>query len=596
MKSYLRYGPRKTFGVIASPNCNIAFDSSGQLVFTGGIQECNVWNLRQTSLISQFPVQEVYNNLYGAQTTVTYICRSPDECTVAIGCSNGDIKIYNYINNSLVITLSGHRSAITSLTYDLSKKGMTVASGSADSDIYVWDLVSNTAVLKLKGHKDAVTGLAFLKKGLNQFIISVSKDTQMKVWDLETAYCIQTILDHRTEIWGLVLLPTPALLASRSGLSDKTDNQYKYTYRILTISSDEYIRAYRVFDSSAFTTSDSTAGEDIISENEDDEPNEDIVEDEENLLEYYGQIKKPIGKNAVDRYVVIKVNDKHDLLGVQTNGKAIDFFRLKSLKESYKTQSNRLKRQKKRKVKDMEEDGGHHQKNMQETLDATTNSSIGMMDKEDNVEGAEDLDNRRDVIFSDEVEYVGMLMGSYRYKAFDFQNKAGTGTFNSLTDHIIVSTVNNLLEVHKVELSGAQPCVASISKTAIMDMHGHRSDVRGVCVSGDGATIASCSSEGLKIWSSSSHNCIRSCASGFGVSVVFVKGTNYVLMGTKEGAVQVCRPSTRCIYYDLPGYPILLFLSMIIVTYLPSDPRLRRSRPDLFFPVNRGATYFFSPW
>ena len=39
------------------------------------------------------------------------------------------------------------------------------------------------------------------------------------------------------------------------------------------------------------------------------------------------------------------------------------------------------------------------------------------------------------------------------------------------------------------------------TKSMVLDMHGHRSDVRAVTVSDDGNTIASCSSEGVKVWS-----------------------------------------------------------------------------------------------
>jgi U3 small nucleolar RNA-associated protein 12 len=49
MKSYLRYEPKETFGVIASPQSNVIFDFSGQLAITGAVRSVSVWNLRQAS-------------------------------------------------------------------------------------------------------------------------------------------------------------------------------------------------------------------------------------------------------------------------------------------------------------------------------------------------------------------------------------------------------------------------------------------------------------------------------------------------------------------------------------------------------------------
>lgn len=52
MQSYDRYSPDETLGIIASPDSNAIFDSTGKLAFTGAVQSVNVWNLRQASLVS----------------------------------------------------------------------------------------------------------------------------------------------------------------------------------------------------------------------------------------------------------------------------------------------------------------------------------------------------------------------------------------------------------------------------------------------------------------------------------------------------------------------------------------------------------------
>jgi WD40 repeat protein len=130
---------------------------------------------------------------------------------------------------------------------------------------------------------------------------------------------------------------------------------------------------------------------------------------------------------------------------------------------------------------------------------------------------------------------------------------------------VLASTSSNTLEVYRVTLPTPSQRAAAVStsaslsqfslaKLSVLEMHGHRSDVRCVCVSSDGLSIATVSSEGVKIWSTKSFSCIRSCATGYGVSMTFITGNRYVLVGTKEGRIQVCLPSP-------PSLPVLLFLS-----------------------------------
>lgn len=51
MKSYLRYEPKKCFGVITSPQCNVIYDCSGNLAITGSLQDVAVFNIRQATQV-----------------------------------------------------------------------------------------------------------------------------------------------------------------------------------------------------------------------------------------------------------------------------------------------------------------------------------------------------------------------------------------------------------------------------------------------------------------------------------------------------------------------------------------------------------------
>ncbi len=109
------------------------------------------------------------------------------------------------------------------------------------------------------------------------------------------------------------------------------------------------------------------------------------------------------------------------------------------------------------------------------------------------------------------------------------------------TYRVLGSTSNNTLEVFRVTVPAkqSQQREYSLEKTSVLEMHGHRSDVRGVCISSDGSQIASVSNEGVKVWSTKTYACVRSCATGYGVSMAYVTGNRYIIVGTKEGKIQV---------------------------------------------------------
>ena len=47
------------------------------------------------------------------------------------------------------------------------------------------------------------------------------------------------------------------------------------------------------------------------------------------------------------------------------------------------------------------------------------------------------------------------------------------------------------------------------------------------------------SSESLKIWSTASGRCVRTVASGYGLCGFFLAGNEQVLVGTKEGQLEL---------------------------------------------------------
>jgi len=72
-----------------------------------------------------------------------------------------------------------------------------------------------------------------------------------------------------------------------------------------------------------------------------------------------------------------------------------------------------------------------------------------------------------------------------------------------------------------------------------LDIAGHRTAVRALAVAEDDSLLMSASAEAVKIWSSSSTRCIRTMPSGYGLCGFFVSGNEHVVLGTKDGDLEL---------------------------------------------------------
>ncbi|KAJ1417352.1 WD40-repeat-containing domain protein, partial [Ochromonadaceae sp. CCMP2298] len=300
MKSYLRYEPAKQFGVISAPNCNIQYDYTGSLAFTGAIQEVNGWNLRQAAKVKQFSFSEPnYPFRTGGEATV--LQASPkSKPLLAVGYSKGTVRLFNYTNEVLVATLHAHRASVSALCFD--HEGVTLVSGGADSDIVVWDLVTFTALCRLRGHKDVVTALKMVsldndcaaQLGSTRLLVSASKDTLLKVWDVDTQVCVQTVVGHRCEVWALAA--SSATLSSSSSASEVV---------LVTGAADNLLRGYRL-------RARQVQGQDGEGE----------------ILEYFGSVER--GGEGSEKCAVLCFSAQGDLLAAQSGGKAVELFKVRT--------------------------------------------------------------------------------------------------------------------------------------------------------------------------------------------------------------------------------------------------------------------------
>lgn len=75
-----------------------------------------------------------FNDLKGDKHEVTIICRCPDKRHLAVGYDDGTVRVFDLTSGDLLITFSGHKSAVTALRYD--RQGLRLVSGARVSVIH----------------------------------------------------------------------------------------------------------------------------------------------------------------------------------------------------------------------------------------------------------------------------------------------------------------------------------------------------------------------------------------------------------------------------------------------------------------------------
>jgi U3 small nucleolar RNA-associated protein 12 len=249
--------------------------------------------------------------------------------------------------------------------------------------------------------------------------------------------------------------------------------------------------------------------------------------EDQNILSFFGALERSSG---ADRCSSLAVNSSQSLLAAQSSGKFIDVFRIRDVQETKKKMKRRMKR-----IQSKE-----------------SNKSGNKNDKESEDEEEEEEDEGKKAsssteggpLISDEIELVTTMKFSVKVRSFAFNPIS----FSDSEDLSLVSLVNNSLEIYKIPHSVEK---GPPLKLSLIDLAGHRSDIRSLAVSSDGNSVATCSSEAMKLWSTRGWQCTASAysssssSSGGGggnsylLSVAFVPGGRYVICGCKDGKLQV---------------------------------------------------------
>jgi WD40 repeat protein len=110
---------------------------------------------------------------------ITAIAFSPDGQRLLTGDRQGEARLWDAANGTVLATLKGHVGEVFAAVFHPS--GRRLATAGRDRTIRLWDVARGDEVLKLIGHTDYVFALAFSPDGAT--LASASGDTTVRLWD-----------------------------------------------------------------------------------------------------------------------------------------------------------------------------------------------------------------------------------------------------------------------------------------------------------------------------------------------------------------------------------------------------------------------------
>jgi RNA polymerase sigma factor (sigma-70 family) len=145
---------------------------------------------------------------------LVYACAcSPDGKTLAAGCSDSSLILFDAVTGKPLRHFQGYQFHITSLAF--APDGQTLASGSADRKINIWEVATGKQLRQLISQPQQaqpIWSLAFTPDGKG--LISAGEDAKVRLWDPAAGKIIRHFTGHQNDVRCAALSPDGRTLAS----------------------------------------------------------------------------------------------------------------------------------------------------------------------------------------------------------------------------------------------------------------------------------------------------------------------------------------------------------------------------------------------
>ncbi|BAY50428.1 WD-40 repeat-containing protein (plasmid) [Scytonema sp. HK-05] len=173
--------------------------------------------------------KSVFAETFGGVLSVAF---SPDGKLLALGDTNGEIRLYQVSDWKQFLSCKGHTNWVVSLAF--SPDGRTLASGSTDFTVKLWDVSTGQCLQSLQEHDDEVWSIAFSPDG--DTLVSGSDDQTIKLWSVQTGECKRIFQGHTSWVCSVAFSKDGQTLVS--GGDD-------HTVRLWDINTGECLKTFR---------------------------------------------------------------------------------------------------------------------------------------------------------------------------------------------------------------------------------------------------------------------------------------------------------------------------------------------------------------
>jgi WD40 repeat protein len=115
-----------------------------------------------------------------------------DSATLATGCVDGKIRLFDVVSGKETVALSGHQGGISDLCFSSDDK-LLVSSG-MDTTVRLWDTAKKQQVASWPGHTGLVFGATFSPD--DKLVASGAWDDTIRIWDVESGKQLRELTRH----------------------------------------------------------------------------------------------------------------------------------------------------------------------------------------------------------------------------------------------------------------------------------------------------------------------------------------------------------------------------------------------------------------
>ncbi len=152
---------------------------------------------------------------------VRAVAFSPDNKTLATAGSDGIARLWDYRSQTALCALRGHTRSVNTVAW--SPDGETLATGSSDGSIRLWDGQSGAALQVLNFHWGYVSTLTFSPADM---LVSGGKDRVVRVIDYRSGQLLRKLEGHMELVSAVAFSPDGLTLATAS--ADQTVKLWNY--------------------------------------------------------------------------------------------------------------------------------------------------------------------------------------------------------------------------------------------------------------------------------------------------------------------------------------------------------------------------------